>query len=53
MKKNVNGIERDMTVEEITEFQSQQITQNLTQKFFVINVINLGQIILLTLQLEE
>ena len=31
MKKNVNGTEIDMTVEEITEFQSQQITPDLFQ----------------------
>ena len=29
MKKNVNGIEIDMTAEEIAEFESQQITPNL------------------------
>ena len=28
MKKNVNGIERDMTAEEIAEFNSRQITIN-------------------------
>ena len=31
MKKIVNGTEIDMTVEEITEFQSQQITPDLFQ----------------------
>jgi len=31
MKKNVNGTEIDMTVEEITEFESQQITPDLFQ----------------------
>jgi len=31
MKKNVNGIEIDMTAEEIAEFESQQITPDLFQ----------------------
>ena len=31
MKKNVNGIEIDMTAEEIAEFESQEITPDLFQ----------------------